>query len=206
MQPKKSRFYHPSFPKPRSVPLAPVDDPLPTHVTQHMALERPKYLCNFKTPVITMQVLCQLFKKWSGLLLLSLLLTVGLFITAFLLFLPGSYLQTTPQVDFLQKTDKSQNFGNWGPLSLFFPANPLSPAFSNSLEFYFCTLDANSQLIQKFQGAEDKDVSLHSKELLTSQSRQVIHQQQRDVQYSLYFAATSRRPRGFWTPDPKQLI
>ena len=78
-------------------------------------------------------------------------------------------------------------------MSLFFPANPLSPAFSNSLEFYFCTLDANSQLIQKFQGAEDKDVSLHSKELLTSQSRQ----QQRDVQYSLYFAATSRRPRGF---------
>ena len=82
-------------------------------------------------------------------------------------------------------------------MSLFFPANPLSPAFSNSLEFYFCTLDANSQLIQKFQGAEDKDVSLHSKELLTSQSRQVIHQQQRDVQYSLYFAATSCRPRGF---------
>ena len=48
-----------------------------------------------------MQALCQLFKKWSGLLLLSQLLTVGLFI--FLLFLPGSYLQTTPQVYFLQK-------------------------------------------------------------------------------------------------------
>ena len=149
-----------------------------------------------------MHALCQLLKRWSALLLISLLLTIGFGLVAFFFLLPSPspcqvYFQRTQNYAacFLKTAISGSLWLNRGVIG-----RPLS------LTYCSIVLNSNSQLRREFRRAKDKEELIQYispfKRTLLSQTwpgspATVSRHVKSSSNISPYFAPTDNCSRGF---------
>ena len=106
-----------------------------------------------------MHALCQLLKRWSALLLISLLLTIGFGLVAFFFLLPSP----SPCQVYFQRTQnyaacflKTAISG-----SLWLNRIVIGRPLSHDMTYSSIVLNSNSQLRREFRRAKDKEELIH---------------------------------------------
>ena len=129
-----------------------------------------------------MHALCELFKRWSALLLISLLLTIGIGLVAFFFLLPYPPIQTPRQV-YLRRSQNNVPYFLETVISWSLSLNRIVIGRPLSLTYSSIVLNSNSQLRREFRRAKDKEELIHlpSREHFSVRLDREALQQQRDM-------------------------
>ena len=104
-----------------------------------------------------MHALCQLLKRWSALLLISLLLTIGVGLVAFFFLLPSP----SPRQVYFQRTQNYAAYFLKTAISGSLWLNRIVIGRPLSLTYSSIVLNSNSQLRREFRRAKDKEELIH---------------------------------------------
>ena len=133
-----------------------------------------------------MHALCQLLKRWSALLLISLLLTIGIGLVAFFFLLPYPPIQTPRQV-YLRRSQNNVPYFLETVISWSLSLNRIVIGRPLSLTYSSIVLNSNSRLRREFWRAKDKEELIHlpSREHFSVRLDREALQQQRDMSHLL---------------------